>query len=362
MAPPRVGHFYLSCHDGRLFCLNEAARQLLREGLPVTPAALEQQPLLHLDGTLVRQTDLPLVAAWRGAAPHEGTFLLPREGYLPQFLTWSAAPMLGPHKVVVGVSSTVVLSAHEPDWEELAGLAHDLRTPLQAMRLLIPIAQTMPRPDVMYEVLQRLRDTSERAAAIAGELLEWCKAPLQAGQRAVRDWLPLEPLLRGLVAEHEAAARKKGIGLSAQLASAAGVEVFSNKLRLGRLVGNLLANAVRYTTAGHVQLSCLWRAKSADGLPLLVIAVEDTGAGLSQEEQESIFQPYQRGKAGLSDSDSGGSGIGLATVDRLVAELGLTLEVSSQSGEGSRFELLVPRDLLRQGEKGADAATQRRQS
>src|SRR5262249_50806165 len=100
VAPPRVGHFYLSCHDGRLFCLNETARQLLREGLPVNPAALEQQPLLHLDGTMIQQTEIPLVAAWREAVAQEGTFLLPRAGYLPQFLTWSAAPMLGPGKEV----------------------------------------------------------------------------------------------------------------------------------------------------------------------------------------------------------------------------------------------------------------------
>ena len=352
IAPPRVGHFYLNCQDGRLFCLNETARELLREGVPVTPKGLDDQPLLHLDGTALTHDEIPLLAAWRDGTAHEAVLLLPRAGYLPQFLTWSAAPLLGPKKEVAGVSSTVVLSAHEPDWEELAGLAHDLRTPLQAMRLLVPVAQTMPPPDVLSEVLQRLRGSSERAAAIAGELLEWCKAPLQANQRMTRDWLPLEPLLAGLVVEHETTARKKGIALTGDLTGSHGVEVFSNKSRLGRVVGNLLGNAVRYTSVGRVQLSCLWRTMPAGGQPMLVLSVQDTGAGMSEEEKESIFQPLQRGRAGLSDSDSGGSGIGLATVDRLVADLGLTLEVFSQSGEGSRFELHVPRDLLRRAGPG----------
>src|SRR5262245_12029485 len=320
-APPRVGHFYLNSIDGRLFCLNETARQLLREGVPVTPTALEQHPLLKLDGSPPTTDELPLLAAWREGTAHEGVFLLPRTGYQPQFLTWSAAPLLGADREVVGVSSTVVLSPHEPDWEELASLAHDLRTPLQAMRLLVPIALTMPRTEVLAEVLERLRGTCDRASAIAMELLEWCKAPLQAGQHASPDWLPLEPLLRGLVMEHETTARRKGITLAADLAPANDVEVYSNKLRLGRVVGNLLGNAVRYTSAGHVQLSCLWRTLSVDGLPILVLAVQDTGSGVSEEEQESIFQPLQRGRAGLSDTDSGGSGLGLATVDRLVAEL-----------------------------------------
>src|SRR5262245_55203679 len=89
-APPRVGHFYLNGLDGRLFCLNDAARQLLREGVPVTPAALEQQPLLSLDGNAITASEIPLLATWRDGKSHEATFLLPRAGYLPQFLTWSA--------------------------------------------------------------------------------------------------------------------------------------------------------------------------------------------------------------------------------------------------------------------------------
>jgi signal transduction histidine kinase len=78
----------------------------------------------------------------------------------------------------------------------------------------------------------------------------------------------------------------------------------------------------------------------------LSLAVVDTGAGLSAEDQESIFQAYERGKAGR-EGDSGGSGVGLAVVDRLVKDLGLTLEVFSEFGRGSTFELLLPPESLR---------------
>jgi signal transduction histidine kinase len=74
--------------------------------------------------------------------------------------------------------------------------------------------------------------------------------------------------------------------------------------------------------------------------------VVDTGAGISREEQESIFQPYERGRA-AKESDSGGSGFGLAVVDRLVSELGLSLEVYSEYGRGSAFHLSLPAALLR---------------
>jgi signal transduction histidine kinase len=77
-----------------------------------------------------------------------------------------------------------------------------------------------------------------------------------------------------------------------------------------------------------------------------VLSVRDTGTGISPEEQESIFLPFTRGHAGRDDH-SGGSGLGLAVVEQLAEQLGMTLEVFSQPGEGSAFELLVPGAMLR---------------
>src|SRR5439155_4513696 len=116
------------------------------------------------------------------------------------------------------------------------------------------------------------------------------------------------------------------------------------RVRLGRLLANLLVNAVRYTHSGQVAFTAAWREEP--GERALVLSVLDTGAGISQEEQESIFQPFERGRAG-KDDDSGGSGLGLAVVDRLVEELGLALEVYSEYGRGSAFHLVLPERLIR---------------
>jgi signal transduction histidine kinase len=127
------------------------------------------------------------------------------------------------------------------------------------------------------------------------------------------------------------------------------MEILADRVRLGRLLANLLVNAVRYTPAGQVVLSAEWR-EGAEG-KALAVGVVDTGPGISTEEQESIFQPFERGRAG-KDDDSGGSGLGLAVVDRLVEELGLELEVFSEFGRGSAFHLLIPAGRLRPvGEK-----------
>jgi signal transduction histidine kinase len=143
------------------------------------------------------------------------------------------------------------------------------------------------------------------------------------------------------------------------------VQICIDRLRLGRLLSNLLANAVRYTNSGRVEFKAAWQMEPPTPidpalLPLaaavaparqLVLSVVDTGIGISVEEQESIFQPFERGRAG-KEGDSGGSGLGLTIVDRLVDELGLTLEVYSEYGRGSAFHLALPEELLIV--KGAD--------
>jgi signal transduction histidine kinase len=240
------------------------------------------------------------------------------------------------------VVASLTLALPEPDWQELAGLAHDLRTPLQALRLLVPVLESMPflRADAA-ELLERLRTAADRALAISLDLLDWCRAPTQPGRRVQRAWVPLGPFLESLAAQLTPLAQRKGITLVTDLGEAKALEANTDRNRLGRLLSNLLSNAVRYTAAGQVRLGASWRKDGAGQVEALALSVVDTGAGISPEDQESIFQPFERGKAGR-ESDSGGSGLGLAVVDRLVKELGLTLEVFSEYGRGSSFELLLP--------------------
>jgi two-component sensor histidine kinase len=340
--PPRVGHFYVGIQEHKLYCLNEAARQFVHEGIPILAQDLERQPLLNLEGKPVSAQELPLTRARREGVNQEAVFVLTRPDGSSLVLAWYASPLKGKDNTLVGVVGSLTVPSPEPDWEGLAGLAHDLRTPLQAMRNLLPVLQAIPLlGNNAVEALERLRSATDRALALGQCLLQWCKAPTASALQQARAWVPLAPLLDRLAAEQTPTAQRKGIRLETDLSAVADVEVLTDVLRLGRLVGNLLVNAIRYTSAGHVRLTAAWR-DVADSASELVLSVEDTGAGLASEDPESIFQPFQRGKAGQADSDSGGSGLGLAVVDRLVGELDFLLEVYSEHGRGSRFDVIVP--------------------
>lgn len=342
----RVAHVYLDVRRKVLHCLNDTARKLAAEGVPFTSGDLAKRPLTNLAGDAVTSADLPLLRAYRERGPREAVFVLPETDDRVWHLTWNAAPLSDSHGEVIGVLATMRMAPPEPDWGVLAGLAHDLRTPLQSLRLLAPLLESRVPPEGA-EMVQRLAAAADRTLAIGMDLLEWCRSPMQIGRPVTRTWFALTPFTAALVAEQLPATQKKGISLRTNLTASQGWEVHSDATRMGRLLANLLTNAVHYTQTGGVELKAAWREDAAGKRQGLVLSVIDTGPGIASEEQESIFQPFRRGKGG-KESDSGGSGVGLAVVDRLVEELELTLEVFSEYGHGSAFELILPMKDLRQ--------------
>jgi signal transduction histidine kinase len=344
-AGPSLGLLYLDVRGRQLYLLNEAARQMHNHGVPI----LDSDPtLIHLRtqaGERVAAADLPLAAAVRGQ-PVEVHFVLSRPGQPDWHLLWTAAPLRDLAGEVTGVLAAVCGTLPPPDWHALAGLIHDLRTPLQTLRLLSAALGSggLAGPPPVND-LGRLQAASERALQVGADLLEWCRAPVAGGRRVEAAWFALEPSLAALVQEHLGSAQRKGVALTADLAAIHGWEACTDRVRLGRILANLLSNAIRYTTSGgQVTLGAAWQGTGEERA--LALEVSDTGSGISPEEQESIFQPYQRGSAGQGDS-SGGSGIGLSVVERLVAELGLRHEWASECGRGSDFRILLPRRMLR---------------
>jgi anti-sigma regulatory factor (Ser/Thr protein kinase) len=336
-----VGHFYLGGTEPKLYCLNEAACEFQQQGVPLTGPDLARQPLVTLDGQHVAPADLPHLRAWQTNTAQEASFLMVRDTPVPQVLHWQATPVRATSGARVGVLASLALPPPGPDLEELAGLAHDLRTPLHTIRLLIPLLQMAQGQGLTGGIIDRLRSAVDRAVAVGLEVVEFCKDPYPDAAPAVRRWLALAPLLERLAEEQSPAALRKKIGLEVELEAARGVEFHTDEQRFGRLVINLLANAVRYTSTGRVRLAASWREGG-----ILMLTVEDTGAGFAAEEQDAIFQPFQRGRSG-HEGDSSGSGVGLAVVDRLLGDLGLTLEVASEPGKGSRFDMLLPAEMLR---------------
>jgi hypothetical protein len=348
LGAPLLGLLYLDVRGGRLHLLNDAARQLHAADLPVLGGEASLAHLRTLAGEGVRPLELPLAAAAREKRPVEAVYVLSRPGQADSHLHWTAAPLVDGDGSVTAVLAAVCSTPPPPDWHALAGLAHDLRSPLQALRFLSVALGTGQAPQSRQaEDLGRVQSAAERALEVSADLLEWCRAPTQGGRGVETAWFALEPFLDALLQEELAAAGQKGVTLNGDLSAARGWEACTDRVRLGRVLANLLSNAIRYTDAGgRVTLTATWQGEGDERA--LALAVADTGAGIAPEEQDSIFEPFERGTAGKGDT-SGGSGLGLSVVDRLVRDLGLRREFASEHGRGSDFRVLLPRQLLRPG-------------
>lgn len=225
-------------------------------------------------------------------------------------------------------------------WDALthftADAAHELRSPLAALRLQVQALQRAEAPAARELAERRLLAGIDRATRLVEQLLALARQEGAAGTAAFTR-LDLAVLAQSSVAEAQAEADQRHIALGAALPPAP-VAVHGQPAALAVLLRNLLENALRYTPeGGQVQVSVL-PATSAQG-PALV--VEDSGPGIAAAERERVFDRFYRSPG----APGHGSGLGLA-IARAVAErqhAGLRVDASPALG-GARFELRFPLD------------------
>jgi signal transduction histidine kinase len=220
----------------------------------------------------------------------------------------------------------------------LADVSHELRTPLAALRTFNDLLKEHAGddPDLRAEFLESSGQQIERLDWLAQNLLELSK--LDSGL-VLLDLRPddLRAAVEAAVDQTAAAARKRGVTLSIDVPEAP-LRIRHDPQRIGQVVANLVANAVKFTPRGgsvHVAL-----AATDDGAR---IEVADTGVGIDPAELPHIFERFYRGSR-ANEARSSGSGLGLAIVRSIVDMHGGTILVESRVGEGSRFVVDLPRD------------------
>jgi len=199
----------------------------------------------------------------------------------------------------------------------VADAAHALRTPLAALQLQADVLEGATDPAEYAARLSDLRAGIRRAAHLSNQLLQVARNNPSADSPRVA--LEVDWVLNEVLDLYQPAAAAAGIRL--HLDSATHATVHADFRRLLLIFGNLVDNALRYTPAGgEVQL----RAQLAGDT--VQVEVRDQGPGLSQSDLTRVFEPFYRAAA----DQGGGSGLGLATVENLVKELGGHVRLSNR--------------------------------
>lgn len=210
----------------------------------------------------------------------------------------------------------------------LAAASHDLRQPLAALALYIGVLRSKIPPESL-ELLERIQNCLDSLSELLTDLLDMSKLDAGVVTPTLSDFA-IDELLVSLLSVHEAEADLKSLRLRLRRSAAV---VHSDQVLLRRILGNFLANAIRYTESGGVLLAC----RRHQGK--LWAEVWDTGVGIAQENVEIIFEEFRQ----LDDNARNrGSGLGLAIAAKAARLLGLEIRLHSRPGRGSMFAIELP--------------------
>jgi PAS domain S-box-containing protein len=213
----------------------------------------------------------------------------------------------------------------------LATASHDLRQPLQTIRLLnASLLTVVPESAEHYDLLRRQQSAIDSASRMLNSLLDITR--LESGTIEPHlGSMSLASIYADLKREFEALALAKGLRL--EFGSTSRV-VTSDRILFMQLLQNIIGNALKYTDKGFVKVA---EVLDADGL---LLSVEDSGCGITNDKLERIFDEYyQVDQTGIQRS---GVGLGLAIVREVSRLLGYSVAVTSEYGQGTTVRVRIP--------------------
>lgn len=224
----------------------------------------------------------------------------------------------------------------------LAAVSHDVRTPANAISLLADVIEQSSHDgrssaDVP-KLVQELRSNARALVELVSDVLDL--AQLDAGKQEIQPaTFSLAALIDTEVRQHLPVARAKGIGLEADLPRGLPC-VCTDKMKLARVVSNIIGNAVKFTETGEVRIRVAQKGDRS-----LEISISDSGVGIPPDQLSRIFDEFYQIKNPERDRNKG-SGLGLAICKRLADRLGLGIQVESEPGKGSTFRIAIPGTLV----------------
>lgn len=220
----------------------------------------------------------------------------------------------------------------------LAAVSHDIRTPANAIRLqaeLIKRSATTPSlaPKVA-DLAQQLQENAMALVELVGEVLDLTR--FDSGKIELQETeLSIGEAIADECRQLAAVAQSKGLRLDFEAVEPP-LWIRTDRVKLGRVLGNLIENAVKFTAAGEVQVSVRTRGSGA-----VEIRVRDTGPGIPEEHQARIFDEFFQLRNPERDRAKG-RGLGLAICKRLVDAMGAEISLESRSGRGTTFVVSFP--------------------
>lgn len=241
----------------------------------------------------------------------------------------------------------------------IANTSHELLTPLNSIvgfsKILLDKKINTEQQD---NFLQRINDNALHLSALVNDLLDFS---IRSNRMLSLNYLEtdIHALLMSITNTMAYEAQSKNLSFIADFDALYGYKIHTDPLRLRQLISNLAINAIRYTNSGHVKITAHFETETANlkseshrqnNKKILLLSIEDTGIGIAHDQQKNIFSSFvnssnigSTSSINKADRNPGlGLGLGLSIVATILQRMGATIDIKSELGSGSRFEIKVP--------------------
>jgi PAS domain S-box-containing protein len=220
--------------------------------------------------------------------------------------------------------------------EFLANMSHEIRTPLNGVLGMAQVLAHSNLSDTQADQVSVILDSGKTLMVLLNDILDLSK--IEAGRMDISPVAgDLRHKLSGMFKLHEAAAREKGIHFQMFVHPSVPSRLVFDPVRVRQCVGNLVANAIKFTSKGEVML-VVSSAPTEDGNHMVTVHVSDTGVGIAADKIERIFDSFSQ-EDGSTTRRFGGTGLGLSITRKLAQMMDGDVIAVSEPGRGSVFSL-----------------------
>jgi two-component system sensor histidine kinase EvgS len=231
-------------------------------------------------------------------------------------------------------------SASRAKSEFLATMSHEIRTPMNAIigLLELEIEQTLKAGQVIPETWRVAHEAAQSLIALVGDSLDLAKIESSNLQLVLKS-ASLRKLVQGAANMFANQIKQKKLKLDMQIDDMVDHYFLLDTMRLQQVLYNLVSNAIKFTNEGFVRIE-LRVLSTLTGQYRVLIAVEDSGVGISVNAQQEVIKPFVQADPATAQ-EYGGTGLGLSISSSLIELMGGQIHIDSEPGRGTRIEIAL---------------------